>query len=106
MFGRATGVSMLRNVPSIRTIDVNPGQPAGTLIPHDLRQRPSTAGTIDNKLCLVDVEAGTAVYDFNIPRFQVAGMGTIMPQLMRINEPGTRLFIGLSETSSHRPGNL
>jgi hypothetical protein len=38
----------------IRTIDVNPGHPAGTmdvaLIPHDVQQRAFTAGMIDNKL--------------------------------------------------------
>jgi hypothetical protein len=92
----------LANRTIIRSIDVNPGHPAGTmdvaLIPHDVRQRAFTAGMMDNKLYLVDTQAGTSrsVYDFNTPRFQVAGIPTVMPQLMRINKAGTRLFVTLN----------
>jgi hypothetical protein len=92
----------LANRTIVRTIEVNPGRPAGTmdvaLIPRDVQQRAFTAGMIDNKLYLLDTEAGTAraVYDFNTPRFQVTGIGTVMPQLMRINKTGTRLFVTLN----------
>jgi hypothetical protein len=84
------------------TINVNPDQPAGTmdiaLIPHDPRGRAFTAGMSDNKLYLVNTQAGTAsaVFDFDRPEFQVAGAPGIMPQLIRINKAGTRLFITLN----------
>jgi selenium-binding protein 1 len=84
-----------------RTIEVNPNEGAGMmdvqLIPRDVRQRAYTAGMTDNKLYLIDTQKGTAaaVFDFNIPRFQV-GSTMISPQLMRINKTGTRLFITLN----------
>jgi len=63
-----------------------------------VQQRAFTAGMMDNKLYLVDTELGISrvVYDFNTPRFQVAGIGMVMPQLMRINKTGTRLFVTLN----------
>jgi hypothetical protein len=78
----------------------DPSSPAGTmdvkLIPHDRQLRAFTAGMADNKLYLVDTQAGTAtaVYDFS-PRFTVPG-SSIMPQLLLINHGGTRLFITLN----------
>jgi selenium-binding protein 1 len=89
----------LANRTILRTVDVNPGQPSGTmdvaLIPHDSRQRAFTAGMIDNKLYLIDTQEGTSTlaYDFNTPLFKVGGVGVIMPQLMRVNKNGTRLFV-------------
>jgi len=85
-----------------RTIEVNPNQAGGMmdvqLIPRDARLRAYTAGMTDNKLYLIDTQKGTAtaVFDFDIPRFQVASATMISPQLMRINKTGTRLFITLN----------
>lgn len=83
-----------------RTIPVgDPANPAGTmevqLIPHDRRQRAFTAGMSDGKLYLVDVPRGsaTAVFDFNA--FAINGVAS-MPQLLRLNRAGTRLFVTLN----------
>jgi DNA-binding beta-propeller fold protein YncE len=84
----------------IRTIVVgDPAIPAGTmevqLIPRDRRLRAFTAGMVDNKLYLVDAQRGTAtaVFDFN----GLSRPGTpAMPQLLRMNREGTRLFVTLN----------
>ncbi len=83
-----------------RTIMVgDPANPAGTmevqLIPGDRRLRAFTAGMIDSKLYLVDTQEGTAaaVFDFNI--FSTGGVPA-MPQLLRMNREGTRLFVTLN----------
>jgi hypothetical protein len=77
----------------------NPASPAGTinveLIPGDGQLRAYTAGMVDNQLYLVDTKKGTAtpVYDFS--PFAVSSF-PIWPQLFRINQAGTRLFITLN----------
>jgi hypothetical protein len=83
-----------------RTIPIgNPATPAGTmevqLIPGDRRLRAFTAGMIDGKLYLVDTQEGTAtaVFDFNV--FSTGGVPA-MPQLLRLNREGTRLFVTLN----------
>jgi hypothetical protein len=83
-----------------RTIVVgNPATPAGTmevqLIPRDRQLRAFTAGMIDSKLYLVDTQDGTAtaVFDFNV--FS-NGQVPAMPQLLRMNREGTRLFVTLN----------
>jgi hypothetical protein len=84
----------------IKTIAVgDPAKPAGTmevqLIPHDRRLRAFTAGMVDNKLYLVDTQDGTAtpVFDFNVlSRPNTAAM----PQLLKMNREGTRLFVTLN----------
>ena len=84
----------------LRTIPVgDPDNPAGTmevqLIPHDRRLRAYTAGMADNKPYLVDTEEGTArpVFDFDL--FSTRKRPA-MPQLLRINRAGTRLFVTLN----------
>ncbi len=83
-----------------KTIAVgNPASPAGTmevqLIPRDQRLRAFTAGMADNQLYLVDTQAGTstAVFDFNV--FSTPNAAA-MPQLLRLNREGTRLFVTLN----------
>jgi hypothetical protein len=68
------------------TIDVK-------LIPGDAQARAYTAGMIDDKLYLVDTNAGTAmpVYDFAT----IAKGG--WPQLMRMTHDGTRLFVTMNQ---------
>jgi selenium-binding protein 1 len=77
----------------------NPGQPAGTmdiqLIPHDQGLHAFTAGMADNTLYLVDTQAGTARAVFNFDLFSVPNTPA-MPQLLRINKEGTRLFVTLN----------
>jgi selenium-binding protein 1 len=80
-----------------RTISVGtPTQPAGTmdvqLIPQDQSLRAFTAGMADNKLYLIDTQKGTAKPVFNFGALAV-GNAPAMPQLLRINKQGTRLFI-------------
>ena len=77
----------------------NPASPAGTmevqLIPRDQRLRAFTAGMADGMLYLVDTQEGTAkaVFDFSV----LAPPGTgAMPQLLRMNREGTRLFVTLN----------
>ena len=84
----------------IRTIVVgDPVRPAGTmevqLIPRDRRLRAFTAGMVDNKLYLVDTQEGTAkaVFDFDV--FSRPNTPA-MPQLLRMNGEGTRLFVTLN----------
>jgi hypothetical protein len=84
----------------LRTIPVgDPANPAGTmevqLIPRDRRLRAYTAGMADNKLYLVDTEEGTAkqVFDFDV--FSTRKRPA-MPQLLRINRDGTRMFVTLN----------
>ena len=78
----------------------DPNSPAGTidvkLIPHDRQLRAFTAGMADNKLYLIDTQAGIAraVYDFS-RLFSVPGF-PIWPQLIQIDHDGTRLFITLN----------
>jgi selenium-binding protein 1 len=90
----------LANRAITRTIAVgNPAAPAGTmevqLIPGDRRLRAFTAGMIDGKLYLIDTQAGTstAVFDFNV--FSTRSVPA-MPQLLRTNREGTRLFVTLN----------
>jgi DNA-binding beta-propeller fold protein YncE len=83
-----------------RTIGVgNPNRPAGTmevqLIPRDNRLRAFTAGMVDNTLYLVDTQKGTAAAVFDFDVFSVANVPA-MPQLLRINKQGTRLFVTLN----------
>jgi selenium-binding protein 1 len=80
-----------------RTISVgSPTHPAGTmdvqLIPHDPSLRALTAGMADNNLYLVDTQKGTAKTVFNFGALAV-GAAPAMPQLLRINRQGTRLFV-------------
>jgi selenium-binding protein 1 len=84
----------------LRTIPVGePDKPAGTmevqLIPRDNELRAYTAGMADGKLYLVDTQGGSAtpVYDFQ----QLArSTEAAMPQLLRMNREGTRLFVTLN----------
>ncbi len=83
-----------------KTIAVgDPARPAGTmevkLIPRDRRLRAYTAGMIDSKLYLVDPEEGTAAPVFDFEAFATGGVPS-MPQLLRINRDGTRMFVTLN----------
>ena len=77
----------------------NPANPAGTmevqLIPRDQPLRAFTAGMADGMLYLVDTQEGTAkaVFDFSV--LSAPGIGA-MPQLLRMNREGTRLFVTLN----------
>jgi hypothetical protein len=77
----------------------NPAAPAGTmevqLIPRDRRLRAFTAGMIDNKLYLVDTQEGTATAVFDFGVFSTPTTPA-MPQLLRMNRAGTRLFVTLN----------
>jgi selenium-binding protein 1 len=84
----------------IRTIVVgDPASPAGTmevqLIPRDQRLRAFTAGMADNKLYLVDTQKGTATAVFDFGAFSSFDTPA-MPQLLRMNREGTRLFVTLN----------
>jgi hypothetical protein len=77
----------------------DPAIPAGTmevqLIPRDRHLRAFTAGMVDGKLYLVDTKGGTAtpVFDFGV----VSTPNTpAMPQLLKMNRAGTRLFVTLN----------
>jgi len=83
-----------------RTIAVgSPASPAGTmevqLIPGDRRLRAFTAGMIDGKLYLVDTQDGTATPVFDFGALAVGGVPA-MPQLLKMNRAGTRLFVTLN----------
>ncbi len=71
--------------------------PAGTidvrLIPHDRRLRAYTAGMTDDRLYLVDTQAGTAAPVFDFSTISPGGW----PQLMRITRDGKRLFISMNQ---------
>ena len=77
----------------------DPAHPAGTmevqLIPHDQRLRAYTAGMVDNTLYLIDTQDGTsrAVFDFGIYSTSTV---PAMPQLLRLNKEGTRMFVTLN----------
>ncbi len=77
----------------------DPARPAGTmevqLIPRDQRLRAYTAGMADNTLYLVDPEKGTATAVFDFDVLSVADVPA-MPQLLRMNKQGTRLFVTLN----------
>jgi hypothetical protein len=77
----------------------NPASPAGTinveLIPGDGQLRAYTAGMADNKLYLLDTKKGTATAVYDLSPFAVSSF-PIWPQLFRINNAGTRLFITLN----------
>jgi hypothetical protein len=77
----------------------DPENPAGTmevqLIPQDQRLRAFTGGMADNNLYLVDTQAGTAKAVFNFDAFDIPDAHA-MPQLIRINKQGTRLFVTLN----------
>jgi len=86
-----------------RTIPVGDANtPAGTidvkLIPGDERLRAFTAGMADNQLYLVDTQQGTAtaVFDFGLYAIPLVPSAPVWPQLLRINQAGTRLFITLN----------
>jgi hypothetical protein len=84
----------------VRTIPV--GDMVGTmdvrLIPGDPRHRAFSAGMIDNQLYLVDTKAGTSksVFDFSSYAVQAVPNPPIWPQLMVINQAGTRIFVTLN----------
>jgi hypothetical protein len=77
----------------------DPANPAGTmevqLIPRDQRLRAFTAGMADNNLYLVDTQEGTAKAVFNFDSFDLPDVHA-MPQLLRTNKQGTRLFVTLN----------
>jgi selenium-binding protein 1 len=84
----------------IKTIPVgDPAKPAGTmevqLIPRDRLLRAFTAGMVDSKLYLVDTQQGTAtsVFDFDVFSSPTT---PAMPQLLKMNREGTRLFVTLN----------
>jgi len=77
----------------------DPARPAGTmevqLIPRDHRLRAYTAGMADSQLYLVDTQGGTATAVFDFDVFSSANVPA-MPQLLRMNRQGTRLFVTLN----------
>ena len=77
----------------------DPALPAGTmeiqLIPNDTRLRAFTAGMADNTFHLIDTQQGTATAVFNFDSFAIQG-APVWPQLLRLNQAGTRLFITLN----------
>jgi hypothetical protein len=68
------------------TIDVR-------LIPGDPHARGYTAGMLDDQLYLIDPNAGTAASVFDFGSIQKGGW----PQLMRMTQDGTRLFITMNQ---------
>jgi len=68
------------------TIDVK-------LIPGDPEARGYTAGMLDDKLYLLDTTAGTATPVFDFGTISHGGW----PQLIRLTEDGTRLFITMNQ---------
>jgi selenium-binding protein 1 len=79
----------------LRTISL-PNNAAGTidvrLIPQDPQKRGYTAGMTDDKLYLLDTQAGTAKAVFDFSTIAKGGW----PQLMRMTKDGKRLFISLN----------
>jgi selenium-binding protein 1 len=65
------------------------------LIPRDGRLRAFTAGMVDGTLYLVDTQAGTAAPVFDFGALAVGGVPA-MPQLLKMNRAGTRLFVTLN----------
>jgi selenium-binding protein 1 len=81
--------TILRTIPIPNaggTIDVR-------LIPGDPFARGYTAGMLDDKLYLIDPNAGTATSVFDFGSIQKGGW----PQLMRMTQDGTRLFITMNQ---------
>src|SRR5215471_1202230 len=78
----------------VRTITLP--NPAGTidvkLIPGDKRQRAYTAGMVDDQLYLLDTRNGAATPVFDFSQISKGGW----PQLMRMTQDGTRLFISMN----------
>jgi selenium-binding protein 1 len=78
----------------LRTISIP--SPAGTidvrLIPRDKKLRAYTAGMTDDKLYLVDTQAGTAKAVFDFATIAKGGW----PQLMRMTRDGKRLFVSMN----------
>ncbi len=78
----------------VRSIPIGKG--AGTidvrLIPGDAAGRAYTAGMADDKLYLVDTQAGTAKAVFDFGTIATGGW----PQLMRLTRDGQRLFVTLN----------
>lgn len=85
----------LRHRTIVRTIQIpNAGGTIDVrLIPRDPRARAYTAGMVDDQLYLVDPNAGTATSVFDFRSIQKGGW----PQLMRLTEDGTRLFITMNQ---------
>jgi hypothetical protein len=77
----------------------DPAQPAGTmevqLIPRDRRLRAFTAGMVDDKLYLIDTQKGTSTQVFDFGAFSTPN-APAMPQLLKLNREGTRLFVTLN----------
>lgn len=80
---------ILRTIPIPNaggTIDVR-------LIPGDRLARGYTAGMLDDRLYLIDPNEGTATPVFDFSSIEKGGW----PQLMRMTEDGTRLFITMNQ---------
>jgi selenium-binding protein 1 len=79
----------------LRTVKVGEGN-AGTidvrLIPGDKKLRAYTAGMTDDKLYLVDTQAGAATPVFDFSTIAKGGW----PQLMRTTKDGKRLFVSMN----------
>lgn len=79
----------------VRTIAIP--SPAGTidvnLIPGDPGLRAYTAGMTDDKLYLIDTQAGTATPVFDFASIAPGGW----PQLMRTTRDGRRLFVSMNQ---------
>jgi hypothetical protein len=93
-------LSLLRGQDQVFFFDVaDPGHPAGTmevqLIPRDRRLRAFTVGMADDNLHLVDTQGGSAEAVFSFAQFAILNTH-VMPQLLRINKRGTRLFVTLN----------
>jgi 56kDa selenium binding protein (SBP56) len=73
-------------VPGAGTIDVK-------LIPGDAKERGFTVSMLDDHLYLLDTEHGTAQAVFDIASISSGGW----PQLMRITQDGTRLFVSMNQ---------
>src|SRR5262245_34431138 len=84
----------LRDRRILRTVEI-PGA-GGTidvkLIPGDPRGRAYTAGMLDDKLYLVNTRDGVAAPVFDFASIAPGGW----PQLMRMTEDGTRLFVTMN----------
>jgi 56kDa selenium binding protein (SBP56) len=80
--------TILRTIetPGAGTIDVK-------LIPHDRKRRAFTAAMLDDHLYLIDTDGGSAKAVFDFASISAGGW----PQLMRITEDGTRLFVSMNQ---------
>jgi hypothetical protein len=85
----------LRQRTILRTIQIpNAGGTIDVrLIPGDRYARGYTAGMLDDRLYLIDPNAGTAASVFDFSSIQKGGW----PQLMRMTQDGTRLFITMNQ---------